>query len=303
MRQLKIEATPTERSPIINRYFRDINSLPMLTPEQEVSICKKIAENNENLVEYAGTKMKPKDVLVISNLRFVISVAKKYKWSGISLEDLINEGNLGLINAAERFDYTRGFKFISFAIWWIRQSIHSYIYENFNAIHIPLNKQGFKNRMKQVEEKMMQELGREVGMEEIVEEMLKIEDLAPKNVNIVKAAREIFLAPQSKKNTVIESNGEEINLIDLIEEPENRPDLIIENEDRSEEIRILTNCLSTRDKLIVFMYYGIGFKEMNFEEIGKHFDLSGERVRQILRKAILRIKYRNLRGKHLLNIK
>ena len=275
MRQLKITRQVTNRdTPSLDKYLHEIGKVELITADEEVELARKIKLGDQK----ALTK------LVNANLRFVVSVSKQYQNQGLSLPDLINEGNLGLIKAALRFDETRGFKFISYAVWWIRQSILQALAEQARIVRLPLNKIGAINKINKSFSKLEQQYEREPTADEIATDL----DIGQKEVKefLKSSGRHISMdAPLSSEDDgdmydVLSSNDEELPDSDLIS-----------HSLRMEIERILTT-LSPRESDIVRLYFGLSGKHAySLEEIGEEFGLTRERVRQIKEKAIRRLKH------------
>ncbi len=276
MRQLKIHKSITRReTESINSYFAEVSQIPLLTEKEELDLFNKVASGSQDALSR----------VIKANLRFVISVAKQYQNQNIPLEDLISEGNFGLIKAAKRFDNTRGFKFISYAVWWIRQCIMQCIAEHSRAIRIPVNHINSLNKINKIGAQMEQELEREPTNSElskVLEEMdIKIKD-------------SMFITAKMTSLDAPVKDGEDLFLYDIIvNENSVSPDNSFVKESLVSDLEKVLKKLSNRERTIVCMYYGIlGFNAMTLEEIGEYFDLTRERVRQIRDLAIRRLKNR-----------
>jgi RNA polymerase primary sigma factor len=275
MRQLKITKSITNReNQSLDKYLQDIGREQMITAEEEVDLARRIKQGDEKALER----------LVNANLRFVVSVAKQYQNQGLSLPDLINEGNLGLIKAARRFDETRGFKFISYAVWWIRQSILQALAEQARIIRLPLNQVGHVNRVKKVSSQLEQQLQRTPSTEELANEL----DLPEYKVE---AALKITSRYISTDAPLMED--EDMMFLDqYIPEDVEDTDEPLMRESLGLEIQRSLAMLSEKERDVLNMYYGIGMNHAyTLEEIGAKFDLTRERVRQIKEKAIRRLKH------------
>jgi RNA polymerase primary sigma factor len=275
MRQLKITKQVTNReAPSLDKYLHEIGKVPLITAEEEVQLARKIRNGDEQSLER----------LINANLRFVVSVAKQYQNQGLSLPDLINEGNLGLIKAAQRFDETRGFKFISYAVWWIRQSILQALAEQARIVRLPLNKIGSINKINNTFARLEQEFQREPTFNEIAEAL----DIAPKDVKEAMkiSSRHVSMDAPLKAD-------EENTLYDVLLHSESEsPDSHLLDDSLRREIERSLSTLSPREADIVRLYYGLnGEPPYSLEEIGKLFNLTRERVRQIKEKAIKRLKH------------
>jgi RNA polymerase primary sigma factor len=260
----------------ISQYFSEIGKFSPLPPEREVELAIRI-QNGED------PAMKE---LVESNLRFVVSVAKKYQGNGISLTDLINEGNLGLIKAATRFDHSRGFKFISYAVWWIRQSILQALAEQARIIRLPLNRVGTITKMTKTAEKLEAEIERQPKADEISHQLSMSSD------QIVDAM--MYSRKLSSLDTPFQ-DGEENSLMDVIENPhEDSPDNLLMRESLKEDVKLSLETLADRERTVIEMYYGIsGGRALTLNEIGEIFNLTRERIRQIKAKAIQRLAHKS----------
>ncbi len=275
MRQLKISKQITSRDTLsIDKYLHEIAKVELISAEEEVELARRIKEGDKQAL----------DKLVKANLRFVVSVAKQYQNQGLSLPDLINEGNVGLIKAAQRFDETRGFKFISYAVWWIRQAILQALAEQARIVRLPLNKIGSLNKINRILSRLEQEFEREPSANEIANEL----DVAPEDIKqlLKSSGRHVSMdAP------LIE--GEDNNLYDVIkseDSPKTDKKLLIES--LQKEINRVLNTLSSREREIVKLYYGLDNNPPHtLEEIGEKFGLTRERVRQIKEKAIRKLKH------------
>ena len=274
MRQLKIAKQVTNReSKSLDKYLQDISKIDLITAEEEVELAQKIKRGDQRALEK----------LVNANLRFVVSVAKQYQNQGLTLPDLINEGNFGLVKAAQRFDETRGFKFISYAVWWIRQSILQALAEQSRVVRLPLNKIGSINKINKTFSYLEQAHERPPSAEEIAEELgLSVSEVKQSLKN---AGKHISMdAPFAE--------GEDSNLYDVISASETpMPDSELVKESMREEIGRVLETLSEREADVVKLYYGIGQSStMTLDEIGNTFDLTRERVRQIREKAIRKLR-------------
>lgn len=283
MRQLKITKSITNReSQSLEKYLQEIGKVELISPEEEVKLAIRIKQGDQKAL----------DKLTKANLRFVVSVAKQYQNQGLSLPDLINEGNLGLIKAAQRFDETRGFKFISYAVWWIRQSILQALAEQSRIVRLPLNKVGLTNRIQKAYSQLEQQFEREPSAEELAE-VLEL-DLEEVSSTLGIAARHVSM------DTPL-SDGEENTLIDVLENPNaEMANLNIEHkESLKQEIDRSLKTLTERQKEVICFFFGIGVDHpMSLEDIGEKFNLTRERVRQIKDKAITKLRS-NTRSKML----
>lgn len=276
MRQLKITKSITNReSQSIEKYLQEIGKLSLLTAEDEVRLAKRIRKGDQRALE----------TLVNANLRFVVSVAKQYQNSSLSLNDLINEGNLGLVKAAQKFDETRGFKFISYAVWWIRQSIIQALAEQSRLIRLPLNKVGSLTKINKAFAELEQKYEREPSPEELAE-LLDVEIEQVHTTMNVSSWHVSMDAPFDDGN---DSNS----LIDVIENTnvENTDSKVAYHGSLSIECERALATLSERERDVVKMFFGIGYDgPQSLEDIGEEFDLTRERVRQIKDKAIMKLK-------------
>jgi len=273
MRQLKITKSITNReSESLDKYLQEIGHEELISIDEEVELAQRIRKGDRSALER----------LTRANLRFVVSVAKQYQNQGLSLPDLINEGNVGLIRAAERFDETRGFKFISYAVWWIRQSILQAIAEQSRIVRLPLNQVGSVNKIARVLSKFEQENERRPSAEEISERL----DLPIDKVDVALNANGRHVSVDAPF-----VDGDDNLLLDVMVN-ENSPsaDREVVHESLKEEIKTALKMLNHRERSIIEAYYGLGTPELTLEEIGAKFGLTRERVRQIREKAIKRLR-------------
>jgi len=274
MKQLKIIKQVTNREELsLDKYLHEISKEELLTGDQEVEMARRIKKGDMTALEK----------LVKANLRFVVSVAKQYQGQGMNLSDLINEGNLGLIKAALRFDETRGFKFISYAVWWIRQSILQALAEQARIVRLPLNKLGFINKINRMFARFEQEHEREPTVLEIAQAL----ELAPSDVK-----EAIMASGQSVSMDAPLHPDEDMNMYDyLLSEDSLKPDKELLNESLRKEIERVLNTLSSREADIVRLYYGLNYNHPHtLDEIGDILGLTRERVRQIKEKALKKLK-------------
>ena len=274
MRQLKITKSITNReSASLDKYLQEIGKEDLITVEEEVELAQRIRKGDQRALEK----------LIRANLRFVVSVAKQYQNQGLSLPDLINEGNLGLIKAAEKFDETRGFKFISYAVWWIRQSILQALAEQSRIVRLPLNQVGSLNKINKAFSRFEQEHERRPSPEELAETL----DLPAEKVadTLRVSGRHISVdAPFVE--------GEDNSLLDvLVNDDSPVADKTLINESLSTEVERALATLTERERDIIRLFFGINCQEMTLEEIGEKFGLTRERVRQIKEKAIRRLRH------------
>ncbi len=278
MRQLKITKSITNReSQSLEKYLQEIGKVELITPEEEVKLATLIKQGDQRAL----------DRLTKANLRFVVSVAKQYQNQGLSLPDLINEGNLGLIKAAQRFDETRGFKFISYAVWWIRQSILQALAEQSRIVRLPLNKVGLTNRLQKAYSLLEQQFEREPSAEELAE-LLEM-DLEEVSATLGISARHVSM------DTPL-AEGEDNTLLDVLENPNaDRTDNELDHkESLKTEIDRSLKTLTERQKEVICYFFGIGVDHpMSLEDIGERFNLTRERVRQIKDKAITKLRATN----------
>lgn len=275
MRQLKITKSITNRnSDSLEKYLHDIGKEELITPEEEVDLARRIKQGDQIALEK----------LTKANLRFVVSVAKQYQHQGLSLPDLINEGNLGLIKAAQKFDETKGFKFISYAVWWIRQCILQALAEQSRIVRLPLNKIGALNKMNRTFSQLEQEHEREPSADELAEAL----DL-PKE----KVYSTMELSGRHMSVDAPFQEGEDNSLLDVLSNPENpSTDQTLMEESLKQEIERTLNTLPEKERKVIRSFYGIGKKPMSLEEIGDSIGISRERTRQIKEKAIKHLRQR-----------
>lgn len=273
MRQLKITKSITNReSASLDKYLQEIGREELVSPEEEVELAQRIRKGDKEALEK----------LTRANLRFVVSVAKQYQNQGLSLPDLINEGNLGLIKAAEKFDETRGFKFISYAVWWIRQSILQALAEQSRIVRLPLNQVGAVNKINKALGKFEQENERQPSTEEL-SQMIDV----PKD----KIADTLRVSGRHVSVDAPFVEGEDNSLLDVLPNDDSpMADKGLTNESLSTEIDRALQILTPREREIIRSFFGIGCQEMTLEEIGERLDLTRERVRQIKEKAIRKLK-------------
>ncbi|HEX7414087.1 MAG TPA: RNA polymerase sigma factor RpoD/SigA [Bacteroidia bacterium] len=275
MRQLKITKSITNReSASLDKYLQEIGREELITAEEEVTLAKKIRDGDQSALEK----------LTRANLRFVVSVAKQYQNQGLSLPDLINEGNLGLIKAAKRFDETRGFKFISYAVWWIRQSILQALAEQSRIVRLPLNQVGSLNKINKAYSKLEQAFEREPSPEELSKILDLPEDKIRDTMKV--SGRHVSMDAPFQQ-------GEEGSLVDvLVNHDSPRADGQLMNESLSKEIDRALSTLTERERDVIKLFFGIGIPHgLTLEEIGAKFDLTRERVRQIKEKAVRRLRH------------
>ena len=272
MRQLKISKSITTRNETLDKYLQEISREPMITVNEEVELAQRIRQGDRVALEK----------LTRANLRFVVSVAKQYQNQGLGLTDLINEGNIGLLKAAEKFDETRGFKFISYAVWWIRQSILQALAEQSRNIRLPLNQVGLLNKISKESAQFEQRYERRPTSEELSD----ILDIPAEKID---EALSHSGSPLSVDAPFEE--GESNSLLDVLPSGDTpTTDKSLMNESLATEIDRALSTLSDREKEILQMLFGIGCQEMTLEEIGDHFGLTRERVRQVKEKALRRLR-------------
>ena len=273
MRQLKITKSITNReSASLDKYLQEIGREELISVEEEVELAARIRKGDRRAL----------DKLTRANLRFVVSVAKQYQNQGLSLPDLINEGNLGLIKAAEKFDETRGFKFISYAVWWIRQSILQALAEQSRIVRLPLNQVGSLNKINKAAARFEQDHERRPSPDELAEEI---------GIPVEKVADTMKVQGRHISMDAPFVDGEDNSLLDvLVNDDSPMADKSLVNESLSREIDRALSTLTDREKDIIRMFFGIGEQEKTLEEIGDKFGLTRERVRQIKEKAIRRLR-------------
>ena len=278
MRQLKITKSITNReSQSLEKYLQEIGKVELISPEEEVRLATLIKQGDQKAL----------DRLTKANLRFVVSVAKQYQNQGLSLPDLINEGNLGLIKAAQRFDETRGFKFISYAVWWIRQSILQALAEQARIVRLPLNKVGLTNRIQKAYSQLEQEFEREPSAEELAEVL---------NMEIEEVTSSLGINARHVSMDTPLSEGEEGTLLDVLENTNaEKTDAELDHrQSLKTEIDRSLGTLTERQKEVICYFFGIGVDHpLSLEDIGDKFNLTRERVRQIKDKAITKLKTQN----------
>lgn len=273
MRQLKITKSITNRETAsLDKYLQEIGREELISVDEEVELAQRIRQGDQQAL----------DKLTRANLRFVVSVAKQYQNQGLSLPDLINEGNLGLIKAAQKFDETRGFKFISYAVWWIRQSILQALAEQSRIVRLPLNQVGTLNKITKALSKFEQENERPPSAEELAESI---------DVPVEKIADTLKVRGRHISVDAPFVEGEDNSLLDVLPNEDSTPaDDSLNKESLRREVDRALKQLHEREREILKMFFGIGCQEMTLEEIGAKFDLTRERVRQIKEKAIRRLK-------------
>ena len=274
MRQLKISKSITNREGAsLEKYLQEIGHQDLLTADEEVELAQQIKKGDRKALER----------LTKANLRFVVSVAKQYQNKGLSLPDRINEGNLGLIKAAERYDETRGFKFISYAVWWIRQSILQAIAEQSRIVRLPLNQVGSVNRIARELNKFEQENERKPSVEEMADRI----DLPEEKI-----AEAMKINTHHVSMDAPFADGEDNSLLDFLPNTDSpSTDNVLDQESLRTEIGRVLDVLNDREQKVIKAFFGIGMQEMTLEEIGDKYNLTRERVRQIKEKAIRRLRY------------
>jgi RNA polymerase primary sigma factor len=281
---LRITKQYTNReSQSLDKYLQEIGKVDLLTPEQEIELAIRIKKGEQMALE----------MLTKANLRFVVSVAKQYQNQGLSLGDLINEGNLGLIKAAKRFDETRGFKFISYAVWWIRQSILQALAEQSRIVRLPLNRVGALNKIGKAYSNLEQEFEREPSPGELANEL---------KMDVNEVADTLKISGRHVSMDAPFAQGEDNRLLDVLQNDQQpKPDFLLMNESLKQEIRRALSTLTERESEVIKLYFGLEDEHpLTLEEIGEKFNLTRERVRQIKEKAIRRLRHasrsKNLRS-------
>ena len=279
MRQLKITKSITNReSQSLERYLQEIGKVELLAPEEEVALAARIKEGD----------LKALDRLTKANLRFVVSVAKQYQNQGLTLPDLINEGNLGLIKAAQRFDETRGFKFISYAVWWIRQSILQALAEHSRIVRLPLNKVGLTNRISKAYQLLEQQFEREPTAEELADVL---------EVTAEEVSTTLMMSTRHVSVDGPLFDGDENTLIDVLvnDNADSTDERLVYDESLKMEINTTLQALTERQKNVICYFYGIGVDHpLSLEDIGERYSLTRERVRQIKDKAITKLRSKSM---------
>ncbi|MEK6756130.1 MAG: sigma-70 family RNA polymerase sigma factor [Bacteroidota bacterium] len=272
---VKISKQYTNReSQSLDKYLQEIGKVDLLTPQEEIELARRIKKGDQKALEK----------LTKANLRFVVSVAKQYQNQGLSLGDLINEGNLGLIKAAKRFDETRGFKFISYAVWWIRQSILQALAEQSRIVRLPLNRVGALNKIGKAFSTLEQEFEREPSASELAEEL---------DMSLFEVSDTLKISGRHLSMDAPFAQGEDNRLLDVIQDQRQpSPDHQLMEESLKVEVRRALNTLSDREAQVIRLYFGLDQEHsLTLEEIGEQFNLTRERVRQIKEKAIRRLRH------------
>lgn len=264
---------PSRESQSLDKYLQEIGRVALLSPDEEIDLARRIRKNDQEALEK----------LTKANLRFVVSVAKQYQNQGLSLGDLINEGNLGLIKAAKRFDETRGFKFISYAVWWIRQSILQALAEQSRIVRLPLNRVGALNKIGRAFSSLEQEFEREPSPSELAEEL---------DMSLYEVADTLKISGRHLSMDAPFAQGEDNRLLDVIQDDRSPlPDHTLIEESLRTEVRRALSTLSEREAEVIRLYFGLDREHaLTLEEIGEKFNLTRERVRQIKEKAIRRLR-------------
>ena len=274
MRQLKIiKQTTNKNDPTLNFYLKDIHPIALVTGEEEVELTRKIKAGDQKAL----------NILITSNLRFVISVAKQYQFQGLSLSDLIAEGNMGLIKAANRFDETRGFKFISYAVWWIRQGIVQSISENARVVRLPLNKIAVINKIRKANSELQQLLQRDASSEEISDflqlPLAEIEQATKSNATYLSLDKPLT------------TDSNDLTLGHIIKSETDDPDQKLLTKSVSKEISQMMNILKHREKEVIILLYGLNGREAkSLKDVSKYLGLTSERVRQIKEMGLIKLR-------------
>ncbi|RCK73961.1 MAG: RNA polymerase sigma factor RpoD [Ignavibacteriae bacterium] len=281
MAKIAIKAYSNRESQSLEKYLQEIGKVDLLSQEEEIELARRIKKGDQKALEK----------LTKANLRFVVSVAKQYQNQGLSLGDLINEGNLGLIKAAKRFDETRGFKFISYAVWWIRQSILQALAEQSRIVRLPLNRVGALNKIGKAFSTLEQEFEREPSASELAQEL---------DMSAYEIADTLKISGRHVSMDAPFVQGEDSRLIDVMQDERSpMPDHELIKESLAKEVERALNTLSDREAEVIRLYFGLGREHsLTLEEIGEKFALTRERVRQIKEKAIRRLRHTS-RSKHL----
>ncbi len=270
MRQLKIQQSVTDRSGTLDRYMREVNSLPMISPDEETDLAYRIQNGDEKAFQK----------LVEANLRFVISVAKQYQGSSMELSDLINEGNIGLMKAVSKYDPSRGFKLISYAVWWIRQSIMQALGDNGRMVRLPLNQVSAINKIRKASAAFLQENEREPTEAELA---------AITELPEFKVIESLTSAGSHVSYDKPISDDSEGTMLDIMPDDGPRTDESVDRESLRTDIDQVLMVLNTRERDIIRLAFGLGCQELTLEEIGDRYDLTRERVRQVKEKAIRKL--------------
>lgn len=283
MRQLKIQNAFTRReTQALDKYFNDISKIELISPEREAELAGRIQKGDEEAL----------NELVQANLRFVVSVAKQYTSHGLSLSDLINEGNVGLMKAARRFDPSRGFRFISYAVWWIRQSILSAVLEYSRMVRLPVNKMNLYTKIKSVRLEFVQEFERQPSTAELAELL----EVTPKEIEKILEDGERHLSLDAPMGNTEDDGG---TILDFYTDDQmDSPDLALMEESLKSEVQNNLSYLSPREIKILSLYFGIGEHDShNLEEVGELMNLTRERVRQLRERALRRLRFRLMKNK------
>lgn len=287
MKALKITASFTDRDSVaLTKYLNDISKYQPVSAEKEAELAKKIKDGDEKALTE----------LVCANLRFVVSVAKQYQNRGVALIDLINQGNMGLMKAAKRFDETRGFKFISFAVWWVRQSIIELINENGKIVRIPVNKTNLANKYVKTFADLEQKLERTPTDEEVLDAMGIDDTFDEDGESTSKSKSKVSIASLLNRAYSIDTkiaDDEDTKFSDMLTTDDiPKPDHFVNNESMKTDISSVLSSLSERERDIIKMFYGLGCREMSLAEIGEKLDYSSERIRQIREGALNKLRER-----------